>query len=136
MWGAMLGDACHAKLIVIFHNIALASAAPRPSLVTLQQTIIPFPSNCRASVAASRAQHTLQGAAEAEAKDLAARIATAEAAVEQAEQAAAEAVQFEEEASKAASVAGRHSTDATDQADTAHRVTSSLQHHCPDWACG
>ena len=88
--------------------------------------------NCRASIAASKAQQTLQGAVEAEAKDLASRIANAEAAVEQAEQAAAEAVQFQEEASKAASVAERHSTNAADQADTAHRVTCSLQCRYPD----
>ena len=127
-------DACCAKLTYI-SRICPASATPRPVLVVQQLKIILILYNCRASVAASRAQQTLQGAAEAEAKDLASRIANAEAAVEQAEQAAAEAVQLQEEASKAASVAERHSTNAADQADIAHRVTSSLRCNNPHWAC-
>lgn len=84
---------------------------------------------CRASAAASRAQYSLQGAAEADAHDLASRIANAEAAVEQAEQAAAEAVRSQDEASRAATMADKHYMDAADQADTVYRVSLGLQRY-------
>ena len=85
---------------------------------------------CRASAAASKAQHTLQGAADLEAQQLAARIATAEAAVEQAEQAAAEAIELQATASKAARVAEKHCKDAALESNAALHVSSSLMVFC------
>ena len=60
---------------------------------------------------------------------MASRIANAEAAVEQAEQAAAEAVRSQDEASRAATMADKHYLDAADQSETVYRVSFGLQCH-------
>ena len=78
--------------------------------------------SCRACAAASAAQSTLQGAVDADVEDLSARIASAEAAVREAEGGAERAIEMEQKAARAAAMAQSHCNDAAACQSASDRV--------------
>ena len=81
---------------------------------------------CRASTAATKCQTQLQSVTERDTEGLKNRIATAESAVQEAEQSAAEAVRLQNEIVQAASMAEGHCDVAKSQSNVAERVCCTI----------
>ena len=105
----------------ITSNIAVCSNVPRRHLAGALTTTF----SCRACAAASAAQSTLQGAVDGDVDGLSLRIASAEAAVREAESSADRAIEMEQEAARAAVMAQSHYKDAAAHQSASDRVCCS-----------